>query len=175
MYGKCGSITEAKLVFDSQNEKDIAIWNAMISTYSAHGMVKDAVALSEQMKLSGTLPNNETFVALLSACTSGGLVEEGWQIFNAMENSYGISASFEHYTCMIGILGAAGLLDEALDLIKRMPYVPDARLWATLLQACRVHQNPEVERSAAKALFELEPNNASNHLLLSNTDEASGI
>ena len=175
MYTKCGSILEAKSVFDSEVEKDVPLWNAMISAFSVHGMARNAFAVFEQMELLGILPDHITFVALLSACARDGLVEEGWKYFNSMENSYGIAASLEHYTCMVGILGGTGLLNEAHDLIRQMPYPPDACTWATLLQACRVHSNPEIGERAAKALFELEPDNATNYMLLSNIYVSSGM
>ncbi|KAL6317451.1 hypothetical protein AAG906_030204 [Vitis piasezkii] len=175
MYAKCGSILDAKSVFDSEVEKDVPLWNAMISAFSVHGMARNAFAVFEQMELLGILPDHITFVSLLSACARDGLVEEGWKYFNSMEISYGVAATLEHYTCMVGILGGAGLLDEALDFIRQMPYPPDACMWATLLQACRVHSNPEIGERAAKALFELEPDNATNYMLLSNIYVSSGM
>ncbi|THG00530.1 pentatricopeptide repeat-containing protein At1g19720-like [Camellia sinensis] len=51
MYAKCGSVVDAKLVFDSVTTKDIAVCNAMISAFSAHGMVDNAAALSEQREI----------------------------------------------------------------------------------------------------------------------------
>ncbi|KAF8404189.1 hypothetical protein HHK36_009071 [Tetracentron sinense] len=175
MYAKCGSILEARHVFDSVVEKDVALWNAMISGHSIHGMAKDAIALFGQLESSGIDPDHITFTALLSACTHEGLVEEGWKYFNNMEDFYGIKPTLEHYTCMVGIMGGAGLLEEALDFMGRMPYAPDACMWATLLRACRVHSNPEIGERAANALFELEPSNASNYIVLSNIYAMAGM
>lgn len=175
MYSKCGSIVEAELVFDSQVEKDVALWNSMISAYSVHGMSKKAIALFEQMERSGAVPDKITFIALLLACKRDVLIEEGWKYFKTMDKSYGIVPSLEHYTCMVGIMGGAGLLNEALDFVTQMPYEADACTWATLLQYCRVHSNLELGEKAAKALFELEPNNASNYILLSNIYVSLGM
>ncbi|KAJ4967439.1 hypothetical protein NE237_019288 [Protea cynaroides] len=175
MYAKCGSIIEAKLVFDSAVEKDVAVWNAMISGYSIHGLAKDAIALFEQLVHSGIQPDHITFTALLSACTHQGLVEEGWKYFSSMECAYGIKPSLEHHTCMVGIMGSAGLLEEALDFIGRMPYRPDACVWGSLLRACRVHLNPEIGERVAKVLFELEPDNASNYILIYNIFAMAGM
>ncbi|XP_042507827.1 pentatricopeptide repeat-containing protein At3g12770-like [Macadamia integrifolia] len=175
MYAKCGSIVEARLVFDTEVEKDVALWNAMISGYSVHGMAKDAIELFEQLVKSGIQPDHITFTALLSSCTREGLVEEGWKYFNSIEGSYGIKPSLEHYTCMVGIMGSAGLLEEALDFIGRMPYSPDACVWGSLLRACRVHLNPEIGGRAAKFLFELEPGNASNYILIYNIFAMAGL
>ncbi|XP_043705150.1 pentatricopeptide repeat-containing protein At1g20230-like [Telopea speciosissima] len=175
MYAKCGSIIEARLVFDSEVEKDVALWNAMISGYSVHGMAKDAIALFEQLVQSAIQLDHITFTAVLSSCTCQGLVEEGWKYFNSMEGGYGIKPSLEHHTCMVGIMGSAGWLEEALDFIGRMPYRPDASVWGSLLRACRVHLNTEIGERVAKALFELEPGNASNHILISNIFAMAGM
>lgn len=45
MYAKCGSIKEAKSVFDTEVVEDVALWNSMVSAY---GMAKDAISLVEQ-------------------------------------------------------------------------------------------------------------------------------
>ncbi|XP_058078679.1 pentatricopeptide repeat-containing protein At5g04780, mitochondrial-like [Magnolia sinica] len=175
MYAKCGSILEARLVFNNTVQKDLPLWNAMISGYSMHGMPKDAIVLFKQLEASGIKPDHITFTAVLSACSHEGLVEEGWKYFNYMEAVYEIKPTLEHYTCMVGIMGGAGLLKEALDFMKKIPYEPDACMWATLLRACRVHSNLEIGEIAAKALFELEPSNASNYIVLSNIYAMTGM
>ncbi|XP_015885571.2 pentatricopeptide repeat-containing protein At1g19720 [Ziziphus jujuba] len=52
MYVKCGSILEAKSVFDLQINEDVGLWNALISSYMDHGMTQNAIASFEQMELS---------------------------------------------------------------------------------------------------------------------------
>lgn len=175
MYAKCSCIWEAKQVFDSQSVKDVAVWNSMISSFSAHWMTENALDLFAQMQMSGGMPDGRTFTALLSACALSGLVEEGWYYFSLMEHIYGIAPTLEHYTCMVGILGSVGLLDEAVDFIKKMPFTPDACIWVTLLRSCRTHSNPRIGQQAARALFELEPGNASNYILLSNIYASAGL
>jgi hypothetical protein len=49
-----------------------------------------------------------------------------------------------------------------------MPLKLDACLWSTVLKACKLHSNLEIGEKAAKALFELEPNNTSNYMVLLN-------
>ncbi|KAJ6793552.1 pentatricopeptide repeat-containing protein-like [Iris pallida] len=168
MYAKCGSIGDARLVFDCADRKDVAVWNAMISGYSLHGMGTDAIDLFEDMEASGIKPDRITFAALLSACAQEGLVDEGWNYFYAMEAVYDVAPTLEHFTCMVDITSTAGLLEESLDFVRRMPFEPDACVWATLLKACKLHSNYEVGEKAARALFELEPTNVSNYIVLSN-------
>lgn len=57
MYTKCGSIIEAKSVFNSE-VKDVALWNAMMSTYSVYGIAKNAISMFEQLELAGILPHH---------------------------------------------------------------------------------------------------------------------
>ncbi|KAK9713802.1 hypothetical protein RND81_06G052200 [Saponaria officinalis] len=175
MYAKCGSIWDATRVFDTETDKDNAVWNAMISSFSAHGMTRNAFALFEQLENSGNVPDGKTFTAVLSACARDGLILEGWKYFTRMSTDFGIIPSLEHYTCMIGVMGTAGLLDEALEFMRQMPFTLDACVWGTLLRACRTHSNPVIGERAARALFELEPDNASNYILLSNIYAASGL
>ncbi|MQM17739.1 hypothetical protein Taro_050713 [Colocasia esculenta] len=133
MYAKCGSIQEARLAFDCSFRKDLALWNTMISAYSLHGMTKDAISMFHQIEQSDIKPDHITFTSILSACRREGFIEEGWKYFNSMEDVYGIKPTLEHYTCMVGIMGCVGLLNEALDFIKMMPFEPDACVWAALL------------------------------------------
>ncbi|KAK7843226.1 pentatricopeptide repeat-containing protein [Quercus suber] len=56
-----------------------------------------------------------------SGCGHGGLVEEGRQFFNSMTKQYKIEPKLEHYGCLIDLLGRAGKLDEAENLIEEVP------------------------------------------------------
>ncbi|KAF9621659.1 hypothetical protein IFM89_025570 [Coptis chinensis] len=69
----------------------------------------------------------------------------------------------------------AGRLEEAYAMIKEMRSEPDACVWGALLSYCRVHGNVSLGEVAANQLFELEPNNAGNYVLLSNIYAAKGM
>ncbi|XP_072963988.1 pentatricopeptide repeat-containing protein At1g20230-like [Typha angustifolia] len=175
MYAKCGNIKDAKLVFDCTVEKDIAVWNTMLAGYSLHRMAKDAISLFKEIEKSNVKPDHISFTAFFSACNQEGFTDEAWKYFNIMEDVYGVTPTLEHFTCMIDLMGNAGLLEESLDIITKMPFEPDACLWATLLKSCRLHSNHEIGEKAAKVLFELEPHNASNYIVLSNIFSTVGM
>jgi pentatricopeptide repeat protein len=65
-------------------------------------------------------PDEITFVGLLSACSHGGLLEDGQYYFEAMRHVYNVKYEIEHYACMVDLLGQCGQLDKAVDLIKDM-------------------------------------------------------
>jgi pentatricopeptide repeat protein len=113
-------------------------------------------------------------VGVLSACSHTGLVEKGTEYFYSMGRDYGITANSKHYTCMIDLLGRAGRLDEAQNLMRSMPFEPDAATWGALLGASRIHGHTELGEKAAKIIFEMEPDNSGMYVLLSNMYAASG-
>eukprot|EP01018_Ginkgo_biloba_P001634 Gb_19896 [translate_table: standard] len=168
MYAKCGSIDNARDVFDKIHQRTVVSWNAIISGYAMHGCGKEALKLFEQMQQSGIKPDHVTLVGILSACCHAGLVNEGWQYFNCMSQYYHITPAMEHYGCMVALLGRAGCLDEALDFINKMPIKPDANVWGSLLGACRIHNNIKLGEHVANHLFELDPKNDIPYVILSN-------
>ncbi|KAJ1295185.1 hypothetical protein BS78_01G204800 [Paspalum vaginatum] len=175
MYGKCGNLEGARSVFERTVPKDIAVWNAMMSCYLLHRMPRDVIDLFDYLEQSGSQPDPITFILLLAACKQEGLLEEAQSYFCNMEDVYGIKPTLKHYTCMVDIMASAGLLTESLTLIQKMPLEPDACLWSTVLKACKLHSNLDIGEKAAKALFELEPNNTSNYMVLSNIYADTGL
>lgn len=174
MYAKCGNIEAAKQVFDGMEAKSLASWNAMITGLAMHGHANTALELFSKMADEGFKPDDITFVGILSACNHGGLVDLGRQYFSSMTKDYHISPQLQHYGCMIDLLGRAGLFDEAEALMKTMEMKPDGAVWGSLLGACRIHRRVEMGEFVAKHVFELEPENAGAHVLLSNIYAGAG-
>ncbi|CAK9217321.1 unnamed protein product [Sphagnum troendelagicum] len=174
MYAKCGSLEDALKVFNKMPSRDVVTWNAMIGGYAIHGHGKEALQQFEQMHEEVVQPDDITFVCLLSACSHSGLVDEGLRCYSSMSTVYMISVNLEHYTCMVNLLGRAGRLHEAENMLKAMPCKPNAGVWRALLGACRIHGNVEMGERVAKQVLELEPKNAAGYVLLSNLYTATG-
>jgi pentatricopeptide repeat protein len=58
----------------------------------------------------------------LSACSHGGLVEKGNKYFEEMQTQ-NIKPTQMHYACMVDLLGRAGLMEEAVEIIRGLPIV----------------------------------------------------
>lgn len=176
MYAKCGGIKEAYQVFrDVEEETNVVLWNAMISGLSRHARLLEVMILFEKMQQIGLSPNDVTFVSVLSACGHMGLVEKGQKYFDLMIKEHHLTPNVLHYSCMVDILSRAGQTFEAYDwMINKMPFYASASTWGSLLASCRTHGNLELAEIAAKHLFEIEPHNAGNYLLLSNMYAANG-
>jgi pentatricopeptide repeat protein len=174
MYAKCGSTSEAWMVFQQMLERDIIVWNAMILGLGMTGHEKIAFALVGQMKKSGVKLNDNTFIGLLCSCTHTGLVNDGRQYFHNMTHVYRISPRIEHYGCMVDLFSRAGLLEEAHQLIGDMPMLANAVVWGALLGGCKIHRNADLAEHALKQLIRLEPWNSGNYVMLSNIYSNSG-
>lgn len=175
MYAKCGKIRAAQLIFDSILQKNLVCWNAIIGGYSLHGMAEKAIETFSLMQKNGHEPDSITLTCVLSACSQRGLTKEGLYYYNIMSKKHGFEAKIEHYACLVTLFGRAGKLEEACSVIKKMPFEPDACVWGALLSSCRVHNNVSLAETAAKKLFELEPNNPGNYVLLSNIYACKGM
>lgn len=173
MYAKCGSVAQGWEVFKGMKEKDRVVWNAIISGLSMNGHVKAAIGLFGQMEKTGIQPDGNTFIGILCGCTHAGLVDEGRRYFNSMNRVFSLTPTIEHYGCMVDLLGRAGLLGEAHQLIKSMPMEANAIVWGALLSGCRLHRDTKLAEIVLKKLIELEPWNSGNYVLLSNVYSAS--
>lgn len=174
MYGKCGFISEAVILFRKAPKKTTVTFNSMIFCYANHGLSDKAVELFNQMEATGERLDHLTFTAILTACSHGGLTDLGQNLFLSMQNKYRIEPRLEHYACMVDLLGRAGKLAEAYEMIKVIPMEPDLFVWGALLGASRKHGNMEFARIAAERLAELEPENSGNGLLLSSLYAKAG-
>jgi len=174
MYAKCGSIEYAKLVFDKMSQVDTVLWNSMIAGYCHHGHGSEALELFKQMQHEGIHPDHITFVSVLSAFSHVGLVDDGCYCFDSMSREHGITPRMEHYACMVDLLGRAGLLKEAVNFIKVMPFKPGTVVLRALLGACRIYGNTELGKHVAECLLENNPEDTATYVLLSNIYAAAG-
>ncbi|GFY92319.1 pentatricopeptide (PPR) repeat-containing protein [Actinidia rufa] len=134
MYTKCGSLESAYEVFRRIQDKPLASWNCMITGFAIYSWGKEAISLFNKMREA-----EKRYEGRLQY------------------------RSHERYSCMVGLLGRAGYLDEAWDFVQTMPIEPHSTVWGALLGSCRVHKNLELAEIAAKNLFKLKLHNPANY------------
>lgn len=167
MYAKCGSITEAIRVFNGLPEKDPLSWTTLIAGLAMHGSAIKALEYFYKMVNMGQTPRDITFTAVLSACSHGGMVEKGFEIFESMRG-YRVEPRLEHYGCLVDLLGRAGKLEEAEKFVLEMPLKPNPVIWGALLGACKIHKNLDIGERVGKMLIQLKPEHSGYYVLLSN-------
>ncbi|KAE8664433.1 Pentatricopeptide repeat-containing protein [Hibiscus syriacus] len=143
MYARCGCIEKAIEVFNEMPEKDVLSWTAVIAGLAMHGYAERALC-------------------------HGGLVERGLELFESMKREYRIKPRFEHYGCVVDLLGRAGKIAEAEKFVLQIPVKPNAPIWGALLGACWIHKNAEIAERVGNILIPLLPKHSGYYVLLSN-------
>ncbi|XP_074585309.1 LOW QUALITY PROTEIN: pentatricopeptide repeat-containing protein At2g34400-like [Curcuma longa] len=169
MYAKCGNLDQAIEVFENLPHRNLFTWNAIISAFAFNGQGEESISLFSRMLADkqGLIPDDITFIGLLSACVHSGLVDEGRRWFGLMQSTYGIVPKIEHYSCMVDLFARAGLLEEAWEFLEEMPQKPDAVALGAMLSACRYHKNAKIGEKISKRILELEPSNSANYVISS--------
>uniref|UniRef100_A0A1J3I2E1 Pentatricopeptide repeat-containing protein n=1 Tax=Noccaea caerulescens TaxID=107243 RepID=A0A1J3I2E1_NOCCA len=155
LYMKGGDFDKAFKLFSNLNKKDTVSYSAMIMGCGINGKAMEANSLFREMNKNKIFPNLVTFTGLLSAYSHSGLVQEGYKCFSSMKD-YNLEPSADHYGIMVDMLGRAGRLEEAYELIKSMPMQANAGVWGALLLASGLHNNVEFGEIACGHCVELE-------------------
>jgi pentatricopeptide repeat protein len=174
LYTKGGMLDTASKIFNRITRKDVASWNTMILGYGMHGQIDVAFELFDLMKDDDVDYDHVSYIAVLSACSHGGLVDRGKKYFSQMI-AQNIMPQQMHYACMVDLLGRAGQLSESVEIITNMPFPANSDVWGALLGSCRIHGDIELARLAAEHLFELKPEHSGYYTLLRNMYSESGM
>ncbi|XP_078432662.1 putative pentatricopeptide repeat-containing protein At5g59200, chloroplastic [Wolffia australiana] len=153
MYCRCGSPEDAEKVFAEMPDRDAIAYNSMIGGLAVNGRSAAAVDLFMGMQVRGLKPTPATFVSVLKACSHGGLVELGLQIFGSMETEHGIAPQIEHYGCVVDLLARAGRLQEACKFIKTMKVKPDNIMYCSILGGCKLYQDLDLGKRMVEKLL----------------------
>uniref|UniRef100_A0A0D9X2R3 Pentacotripeptide-repeat region of PRORP domain-containing protein n=1 Tax=Leersia perrieri TaxID=77586 RepID=A0A0D9X2R3_9ORYZ len=172
MCAKRGGLEESRKAFDETVHRSLIAWTAIISANAKHGSYGEVMSLFGDMVRSGVAPDGVVLLAVLAAYRYGGMVDAGRDIFESM-SAY-VELWPEHYACVVDMLGRAGRLTEAEELMMRMPAGPSVSALQSLLGACRIHGDAEIGERVAGILTETEPMESGAYVLLSNIYAEAG-
>ncbi|KAK7260228.1 hypothetical protein RIF29_26099 [Crotalaria pallida] len=175
MYSKCGSIENAISVFENIEHTCVDHWNALIGGLAFHGMGEMAFDFLMEMQRLSIVPDDITFIGVLSACGHAGMLKEGLICFKLMQNVFKLEPKVQHYGCMVDMLSRAGHVEEAKKLIEEMPIEPNDVIWKTLLSACQIYENFTIGEPIAQQLVQLNSCSPSSYVLLSNIYASLGM
>lgn len=173
-YGRCGCLRYAHRVFDEMPDRDVVTWSTMVSAYALHGEADAAFSVFKQMESAKVRPDGVTFLGVLKACSHAGLADKALKYFELMRLNYGVEVTRDHYSCLVDVLSRAGRLHEAYEFIRAMPMEASAKAWGALLGACRNYGEVGLAEIAGRVLFEIEPDNAGNFVLLASVYASAG-
>lgn len=167
-YAKCGSVASFSKIFQQMKNRDLLSWTAIISGFAANGMAREALGAFAGMRAAGIVPDPVAFLAVLSACSHAGLVEEGVENFELMQRNYKLSPELKHYGCMVDLFARAGLLRRACEFISAMPVRPSMAALGALLSACRAKGELELAEAVAGVIVSSGESSGGAGVMLSN-------
>lgn len=174
MYSKCGFLALGIQVFKNMRKRNIVSYNSVISSLGFYGLASEAFDMFTEIIEKGLKPDESTFSALLCACVHAGLVNEGREFFRRMRDEFEIETKTEHYVYMVKLLGMAGELEEAYDLIQSLIEPVDSGIWGALLSCCDVHGNSVLAEIVAQRLFGNNAEKSNYKVMLSNVYAGDG-
>lgn len=157
MYSLCGAPTHlCRQLFDQMSIRNVVLYTVMISAYGRQGEGHNSLQLFNDMRAAGVLIDSVAFTAILSACSSSGLLLEGLKCFNSMVTEYRIRPREEHYACIRGLLAKSGKLEQAYVVIEHMNLKDDRHIWEAYLEAAKIHEDVGCAEIASRKLLEIE-------------------
>lgn len=119
MYGKCGSLEDARVVFLKMPQQNVFSWSIMIGTYMQHGHSKEALQLYGTMQQAGMVPDQVTLVSVLSACALEAALPAGLQIHASIVRD-GFESNVIVGTALVNMFSKCGNLIDARRVFDSM-------------------------------------------------------
>ncbi|XP_057831875.1 pentatricopeptide repeat-containing protein At3g24000, mitochondrial [Cryptomeria japonica] len=143
MYDKCGSLMDARKVFDYMSTPDVYSWNMIIAAYRRHGLPQEALALFHQMQRTDVQPDHFTFSTILPVCSNMASLDHGLQIHGKLIR-YGFQTNVIVKNTLIDLYAKCGSIHKAYELFDKMTQ-RSVVSWTAMIVA--YEQNSLVENS----------------------------
>ncbi|EFJ11821.1 hypothetical protein SELMODRAFT_16626, partial [Selaginella moellendorffii] len=160
-----GFVDRATKILERMEQRDLVAWSVMLAGLAHSGYFHRAIETFHSIKTTST-PDETCFVLALLACGHAGRVYDGVRCFVSMSLDFKTRPSKHHYTCVVDMLGRAGHLEDAHDLVSSMPFAPDALELTSILRTCRSHGDLELGARATETILELSPGDGAGYVLL---------
>uniref|UniRef100_A0A166E514 Pentatricopeptide repeat-containing protein n=1 Tax=Daucus carota subsp. sativus TaxID=79200 RepID=A0A166E514_DAUCS len=77
LYAKFGVVEDARKVFDFVLDRDVVLWNVMVSCYALNGLGGEAFRVFRSMEFNGVKGDDFTITSLINVCSSCASCELG--------------------------------------------------------------------------------------------------
>lgn len=133
LYGKCGVLTDAWIMFEKMPRKDIISWNTIITAYVHNGEGKRALQLYSWLQLEGRMPNKVSLISILDACACEGSLTVGKRMHAHILHT-AITLDTVVGTAIVHMYGKCSSSQDAQKAFDNMP-VRNLFSWNTIIAA----------------------------------------
>ncbi|CAA0809981.1 Pentatricopeptide repeat-containing protein [Striga hermonthica] len=111
-YGKCGSLVDARELFEQMPNRDGGSWNAIIGAHSRNELPRAALGLFAQMAQEGVRPSEVTLATVLGSCRD---LLELWMSrkVHGLVVKYGYVGNIILESSLVDVYGKCGVMADA--------------------------------------------------------------
>jgi pentatricopeptide repeat protein len=133
MYAKCGSLIEARQMFDRiSTARDIVLWTTLTLGYCQQDRWQEAINFFERMQCEGTPPNAIAFVCILKVCGDMPSIEKGKQIHSIVHSKDSLGKDLLLCNALLDMYAKSGMVDNAQGLLLALP-ARDVVSWSVVI------------------------------------------
>ncbi|XP_010446974.1 PREDICTED: pentatricopeptide repeat-containing protein At4g35130, chloroplastic [Camelina sativa] len=137
MYGECGQVKSAEVIFDRMAERNLVSWNSIVAAYVQNGKNYSALELFQELWDSSLVPDSTTIASILPAYAECLSLSEGRQI-----HAYIVKSRYWSNTIILNSLvhmyAMCGDLEDARKCFNHV-LVKDVVSWNSIIMAYAVH------------------------------------
>ncbi|KDP22208.1 hypothetical protein JCGZ_26039 [Jatropha curcas] len=138
MYSRCHRMEDALKVSKLTPEYDVLLWTTIISGLNQNLKLKEAVAVFQEMQISGILGNSFTYSSMLSTCTSIPSLDLGRQIHSRVIKT-GLENDVPIGNALVDMYMKCSLAVEDGLRVFRGIYSPNVISWTSLIGGFAEH------------------------------------
>ncbi|KAG0476605.1 hypothetical protein HPP92_013446 [Vanilla planifolia] len=159
MYGKCGSLFDAWIVFEEMDRRDAVSWNAIITAFEQNGFYEETLSHFNQMLLWGLEPDVFTYGSVLKACTALQSLNCGMRVHEKIIKS-GLGSDAFLGGALIDMYCKCGMLEEARTIHCRIEF-PTMVSWNAIISGFSLQKRSEDAQIFFDQMLQmgLEPDN----------------
>ncbi|XP_042480744.1 pentatricopeptide repeat-containing protein At2g13600-like [Macadamia integrifolia] len=134
MYGRCGCVEQARLLFEKMPLRNIYSWTAIITVFSVHCYLEECLSLFQELLFEGINLEFFIFPVLLKVCSALGTLKLGRQLHGFVIKS-GFIMNIYVGNALIDMYGKCGSLGDAKEVLAMIPQ-RDIVSWNSIVTGC---------------------------------------
>ncbi|XP_024539627.1 pentatricopeptide repeat-containing protein At3g20730 [Selaginella moellendorffii] len=138
MYVKCGSLQEARKIFDGMEHRNVITWTAMVAAFAELGKCKETLVLFQKMQAEGVKPNKVTLSAIVNWCAQLGSDTKSSKLVEMCVEEAGLELELIVANALLNLYAKSARLRQAFRLFNRMPQ-RDSLSWNLVISSHAQH------------------------------------
>ncbi|XP_010244051.1 PREDICTED: pentatricopeptide repeat-containing protein At3g12770-like [Nelumbo nucifera] len=142
LYVKCGNLMDAQRLFVNMCQRDVVVWNCMISGFGRAGLFVEALNYFREMQTKGVKMDSRTVPSILNVYGKEGNLMKGKEIHAQVVKNPIFSEDIAIGNSLIDMYAKCGCLDGSLKVFRSMRNL-NLVTWTTMISSYGLHGKGE--------------------------------